>query len=125
VSQLKAATGTNHQSISSLPSGTNPLQVPLHILQRRLVQRGSNMVAQAKLVWSGLDAALTNWEDVMALKERFLNAPAWGQTDFEGEADVSNADENDKLKAADSRNKPHGTQVSRLNTKVTRPMWAK
>jgi hypothetical protein len=76
------------------------------------------MVAQAKVIWSGLDAALS-WEDVMALKERFPNAPNWGQAGSKGEADVSNADGDDKLKAADGRNKLQGMRVRRPNAKVT------
>eukprot|EP00267_Zea_mays_P048458 XP_020401027.1 glycine-rich RNA-binding protein-like [Zea mays] len=78
------------------------------------------MVAQAKVIWSGLDAALS-WEDVMALKERFPNAPNWGQAGSKGEADVSNADGDDKLKAADGRNKLQGMRDAHLAGVGSRP----
>jgi hypothetical protein len=79
VSQLKAALGRQQVAIQNLPAATDSMQVPMQILQRRMIQHGGLAVAQVKVTWSDLDPALATWEDTTALKERFPCASAWGQ----------------------------------------------
>lgn len=83
------------------------------------------MVEQVKVVWSGLDTALASWKDVVALRDRFPRARAWGQAGLEGEADVNNT----TIGAEDiieSGGKAQRTKcVCRPNSKLSRLMWAK
>lgn len=79
MSQLKAIVGCKHVVVPALPDVDPALQVPVQVLDRRLIQRGGSMVAQVKVCWSGLDAALATWEDTEALKSTFPNSSAWGQ----------------------------------------------
>lgn len=81
--------------IPVLPSADHVLQVPVQLLDRRLIQRGGAMVAQVKTRWSGLDPTLATWEDAEALKAKFPHAPAWGQAVSEEEGYVSNASQKD------------------------------
>jgi hypothetical protein len=126
VSQLKAALSPNQIAIPSLPDDADYLQVPIHILQRRLVQRGA-MVPQVKVVWSGLDVALATWEDVVALRDRFPRAPALGQAGSEGPADVSNTGTVPGMEdeASDGGKQQRAKRARRPNVQVSGPMWAK
>jgi hypothetical protein len=79
VSQLKKAPGTGHHISTELPQSALQLQVPLPILNRRMVTRGTSEVLQVLVQWTGLSPSLATWEDAAALKQRFPGAPAWGQ----------------------------------------------
>jgi hypothetical protein len=79
VPQLKLAIGGRHVVIPSLPVTNEPLQVPIQVIGRKMIQCGGAMVAQVKVTWFGVDAALATWEDAEALRSRFPQAPTWGQ----------------------------------------------
>jgi hypothetical protein len=68
---------------ASLPVHPDALHIPIQVLQSRLIQKGGATVAQVKVLWSGMDESLATWEDLKALKDRFLHAPAWGQAAFQ------------------------------------------
>ncbi|WVZ53351.1 hypothetical protein U9M48_004311 [Paspalum notatum var. saurae] len=53
--------------------------IPVDILDRRLVKKGNAAITQVKVAWSGLPHSSATWEDYTVLKERFPDAPAWGQ----------------------------------------------
>jgi hypothetical protein len=55
------------------------MQVPEKILQHRLSARGSRPVLQVLVKWMALPESLSTWEDLVALKQKFPAAPAWGQ----------------------------------------------
>jgi hypothetical protein len=76
VSRLKLAAGFKGTVSDSFPS--EPLQhcVPLHILQSRLVARGTDQVVQVLVHWSGLPASLATWENRDALYQRVPGAAA-------------------------------------------------
>jgi hypothetical protein len=46
-----------------------------------LVRKGSSIVSQVLVHWSGTSEALATWEDAEALRQHFPLAPAWGQAD--------------------------------------------
>jgi hypothetical protein len=89
VSQLKAAISRNQVVAASLHVHPDALQIPIQVLQSRMIQKGSATVAQVKVLWSGMDESLATWEDLMALKDRFPHAPAWGQAAFQERGNVS------------------------------------
>jgi hypothetical protein len=79
VSQLKQAVGGKYAITSSVPGGLSSMQVPEKILQHRLSARGSRPVLQVLVKWMALPESLSTWEDLVALKQKFPAAPAWGQ----------------------------------------------
>jgi hypothetical protein len=84
-------------------------------------------VAQVLVLWSGLDASLATWEDQDALKNRFPNAPTWGQAIFEGEGNVSTLEMGPvELKTVESggTQQPRVQRKKRANTRVPGPDWA-
>ena len=127
VSQLKTVLSREHKLIPQLPDDANIFQIPIQILQSHMVQRGGSFVAQVLVLWSGLDASLATWENRDALKNRFPNAPAWGQAVFEEEGNVSTLEmEPDELKIVESggTQQPRVQRKRRANTRVTGPDWA-
>jgi hypothetical protein len=46
-------------------------------------------VVQVPVKWSSSPAALATWEDMEALQQKFLEAPAWGQAGSKGGESVS------------------------------------
>jgi hypothetical protein len=83
VSQLKLSKGDNQVS-ATLPGTDSSLQVPLQVMDRRVISRGGSPVQQVLVRWSQSDAALDSWEDEEALRAKFLKANAWGQAFFRG-----------------------------------------
>jgi hypothetical protein len=70
----------SHTPVSSeLPDAVSQFQVPEKILQRRIISRGVKHVHQALIQWSFSPASLATWQDLIALRQRFLKAHAWGQ----------------------------------------------
>jgi hypothetical protein len=66
----------------SLPQVTDleaAATIPEAVVDRRLVKKGNQAIAQVKLTWVGLPTEVTTWEDYNVVKTRFLDAPAWGQ----------------------------------------------
>lgn len=51
VSQLKKAVGHNQVLVPSLPNDLRPVQVPIRVLQRRMIERGVSWLHRSK--WSG------------------------------------------------------------------------
>jgi hypothetical protein len=82
ISQLKKFHPDHTPVFSPLPMLTD-LQAsesqPEAILDRRLVKKGNAAIPQVQVTWSGLPASSKTWEDYHVLKERFPEAPAWGQ----------------------------------------------
>jgi hypothetical protein len=68
VSQLKRAVGRDATLIPQLLQDVAPVQVPMKLLQRRMVERGGTLIAQVKVAWSGMADELATWEDADALK---------------------------------------------------------
>jgi hypothetical protein len=60
---------------------------PEVILERRLVKKGNTMIPQVKVSCSGLPPSATTW-DYHVLKQRFPDAPAWGQAATQAGGDV-------------------------------------
>lgn len=90
VSQLKKSLSANDPKvIPTLPDDKVGLQIPLEVLDQRMVQQGGSIVHQALIRWSHLPVELASWEDLIALKQRFPFAPAWGQAGFQGRGNVS------------------------------------
>lgn len=92
VSQLKEHVPDHTPVYTSLPE---PLQLdvatllPEEILERRLVKKGNAAMLQVRIRWTNSPAEVSTWEDYEALKQRFPDAPAWGQAGTEGEANVT------------------------------------
>lgn len=88
VSQLRAATGFAPAVQHSLPSSLGSLQVPQLFLDRRVAKKGNSVIIQLLTHWSGTAIKDASWEDMDDLKNRFPQAPAWGQVGFQGREDV-------------------------------------
>lgn len=84
VSQLKLFIQPPTQVSAVIPDLSDPFQVPVAILQRRMVSRGVRAVQQGLVQWSSLPQSLATWEDLEALQQRFPSAPAWGQVGAQG-----------------------------------------
>lgn len=125
VSQLKPVITRDQVSVSALPTSTDQLQIPVHILQRRMIQRGGSMVAQVKVLWSGMDTNLASWEDATALRKQFPGAPAWGQAGPEEAADVSSPDTNEEDDGSAGKEKAPTIRRRQPNRRVIGPEWAK
>lgn len=79
VSQLKKAPPTTHQVTADLPPHSDSCQFPEQVLAKRMVTQGSSTVQQVLVKWSGWSDSLASWENMEALRQKFLAAPAWGQ----------------------------------------------
>ena len=80
VSQLKATVLPGTPVSPSLPTDTELPQVPLEILQTRVVPTATGSVEQGLVRWSGWSADMaTCWENLLHLCQSFPHAPAWGQ----------------------------------------------
>ncbi|XP_066358877.1 uncharacterized protein [Miscanthus floridulus] len=53
--------------------------VPEAVLNRRLERKGNTATPQVQIKWSRLSEMATTWEDYNVLRQRFPDAPAWGQ----------------------------------------------
>jgi hypothetical protein len=89
VSPLKRAVGCDSALIPQLPQLSDPLQVPVTIMQTRLLEHGGEFLTQLKVTWSSMVKELANWEDADALREQFPATPAWGQAGSEGRGNVN------------------------------------
>jgi hypothetical protein len=123
VSQLKQSVGT--QSVSpSLPAANSELQFPEPILQRRWTG-DARPVEQVLIKWSGMPVTLATWENLIAVKQHFPLAPAWGHARSQQEGDVSTvtqeAGPEDTVTRPEAR--PKRKRASRPNTNVFGPEW--
>lgn len=91
VSQLKKALAPTEQVQYALPA-LSPEAVsnlgPCQVLNRCLVRKGSKMVEQVQVHWSGQEPTAITWENLQELKQRFPHAEAWGQASFQEERNV-------------------------------------
>ena len=101
------------------------MQVPMQILQRRMIQRGGLTVAQVKVTWSDLDPALATWEDTTALKERFPCTPAWRQAVPQGRGNVRPGlqEEASGREHGEDDGQARPQRKRRQNTRVIGPDW--
>jgi hypothetical protein len=83
VSQLKKCNTEVCQDSSPLPSDVDLPRVPERVLQSKLVSRGDRSVQQLLIKWSDWPEDLATWEDMEGIKQRFPDAPAWGQAGFQ------------------------------------------
>jgi hypothetical protein len=84
VSQPKKALGPKCQVQAELPPPDTQFAIPLCVLQRCFCQHNSASVPQVLIQWSGQPHTLATWEDLEELKQRFPQAPAWGQATSQG-----------------------------------------
>jgi ribosomal protein L21E len=128
VSQLKKFIPPTIQVQPLLPTLDDDLQVPLAVLQHRLVQRGKASVAQVLIRWSDSPIGLATWEDLDSIRQRFPRAPAWGQavskeagivnnTSKEGQADC------DLGRGPDSSTRPR--RERRLPARLADSVWVR
>jgi hypothetical protein len=89
VSQLKKVVGSHTPVSTQLLSEASQFEVPEKVLQHHIVSKGVKHVHQALIRWLSSPASLATWEDLIALKQRFLDAPAWGQVGTVGGGNVS------------------------------------
>jgi hypothetical protein len=80
-------------------------------------------VLQVLVKWSSLPESLATWEDLEALKQRFLKAPAWGQVVAYGGGNVTTMPAllGDKAGKSDSEEKASGSMGRCENKRVRRP----
>jgi hypothetical protein len=79
VSQLKQAIGANNATTTELPTDLMAWQVLEKVLRRRMSSHGAQPVLQGLIKWSASLEALATWEDLEALQQCFLHAPACPQ----------------------------------------------
>ena len=79
VSQLKPFVVPTHQMLTQLPSPDTDHQIPVQILQRRMIQCGREAIAQVLIQWSDSTPELATWEDLISLQQQFPRASARGQ----------------------------------------------
>jgi transposase InsO family protein len=134
VSQLKRVVQPATQVSSDLPDISDPFQIPVAVLQRRVVSRGLRAVQQGLIQWSSLSPSLATWEDLEALRQRFPLAPAWGQAGAQGGGNVSTQDntlQTSTPSATDGDMGAEEVQVSRPkrtarpSSRVTGPEWVR
>jgi hypothetical protein len=82
-------------------------------------------VEQVLIKWSGMPVTLATWENLIAVKQRFPLAPAWGHARSQQEGDVSTvtqeAGPEDTVTRPEAR--PKSKRASRPNTNVFGPEW--
>lgn len=89
VSQLKPCLGPGQQVLPQLPSADDVFQVPIQVLQRRVCQQGLRSIVQGLVQCSGKPKSMATWEDLESLQQKFPQASAWGQADFQGRGNVN------------------------------------
>jgi hypothetical protein len=93
VSQLKKALAPTEFVQSQLPilqsKDEGLTAVPSQVLDRRFVRKGSKMVEQLQVRWSGNDPQVITWENGQELRRRFPHSEAWGQASSQGGGNVT------------------------------------
>jgi hypothetical protein len=130
VSQLKKAVGASVQVSQTLPLDLPQLQVPVKVLDRRLVTKEVRSVHQVLVKWSSSPESLATWEDCEALKQKFSDAPAWGQAGSLGRGIVSSTGSSDALTGTTEEGigdctakGPASIRARRPNPRVSGPEW--
>lgn len=80
VSLLKKVVGPLNQVSVELPVFIYAFQVPTEVLNCRVISQGNKTVAQVLVRWSSWPKSLSTWEDELMLRQKFPDAPAWGQS---------------------------------------------
>lgn len=128
---------------ANLPVHSSKLQYPLAVLDNRVTKKGNVAVSQVLIHWSDSAVADATWEDEQELRDRFPEALAWGQANFQGEGIVRNSDQTQlpdepkarrtlteqrqgKKKAGKSKegDAVRPTRVTRANPRYYGPDWA-
>jgi transposase InsO family protein len=120
VSQLKQSAGPFPVS-STLPANTAAFQVPEAILQRRWTEADQS-VEQVLIKWTGMSLALATWENLVALKQRFPDAPSWGHAGSQEEGTVRTTVQEEAQEDKQGC-RPKSTRVSRPISRVSGPEW--
>ncbi|WVZ91209.1 hypothetical protein U9M48_037412 [Paspalum notatum var. saurae] len=89
VSQLKKAPPADQSVSSALPDADLSMQIPIQVLQHRVITRGDDVITQGLVRWSDMPDDLATWEDLEPLQQRFPHAPAWSQAGFQGRRNVT------------------------------------
>jgi hypothetical protein len=85
VFQLRAGAPPEvHPKLPIMDDVAPPHQVSEQVLQTRSAQRRHKIIEQGLIQWSGMPASLATWGNLLELKERFPNAPAWCQAARDG-----------------------------------------
>lgn len=113
VSLLKKAVSSDTQVSSDLPDFTAQSQVPVKVLQRRLVSKPTGVASQVLIQWSAWPPELATWEDEDSLRTRFPAAKAWGQALSQGGKDVT-----PPLKTQEDGAEPDTRRTTRPTRKV-------
>ncbi|KAL5647178.1 hypothetical protein ACJX0J_041533, partial [Zea mays] len=100
------------------------------VLQRRMIARRGEHIAQIKVRWSGMAPELATWEDATALQVKFPAAPAWGQAGFQERENVSNGvdtvlpTKENALEGSKMTKESCGARKRITNPKYYGPRWA-
>ena len=89
VSLFRKVLQPKHQVLPQLPKPDDQLQIPEHILNQRVVRRGSGSLVQVLVKWSATPVDMATWEDKETLKQLFPRAPASVQAISKGGGVVS------------------------------------
>lgn len=134
VSQLKNYSAPTHQVCTELPSTRSEFQVPLEVLQQRVITRGPDTIVQVLVRWSDATIDQATWEDFDSLKQAFPFAPAWGQASFKGVGIVSNTNKDlDAVKTKVGQDKTNGlpgpstrpARLHKLPARLADPVWVR
>ena len=120
VSQLKKGLKSDEEATTTLPISL--LQVAVHpeaVLAERMIRRGSKLVPQFKVRWSGLPASCATWEHVYAIVDSFPSTPAWGQAAAEGGGDVMTLHLPLAVKASRRAEHKRATRTDQLEARAT------
>ncbi len=96
VSQLKQALAASETASPRLPvlrPKPEASLVPLQVMDHRFVRKGSKMVEQVLIKWSGGEPVAVTWENEQELRRRFPTTTTWGQVATQGGGDVTAASE--------------------------------
>jgi hypothetical protein len=125
VSQLRRAAGFKGSLSTQLPAIASQFRIPQQVLGSRLITRGANQVAQVRVRWSELPDDLATWEDYVALKQAFPQAPAWGQAGFQEPGSVRTTDEEgskEQQQPGDGAHRRSG-RPKKTNVRISGPEW--
>jgi hypothetical protein len=125
VSQLRRAAGFKGSVSTQLPAIASQFRIPQQVLGSRLITRGANQVAQVRVRWSELPDDLATWEDYVALKQAFPQAPAWGQAGFQELGSVRTTDEEgskEQQQPGDGAHRRSG-RPKKTNVRISGPEW--
>jgi hypothetical protein len=122
VCQLKKAIPPATQETTDLPGPDDHLQVPIEILQKRVILCGVWAVSQGLIKWSSLPSSLATWEDLEPLRQRFPSASAWGHAGAKEGGDVSTpAQQMKQTKAGGVEEKESGHDKEARPKRVLKP----